>query len=215
MASFTPTISVLVSFTLARYWVVGVVLVAWLGRVFVMLIGTSTHLSLASLDCCACVEREVMARKAFSEMLRKSFMSRNCKHHTYLFARRRTFLYVGSPQWLKVIRKLCRALLCTHFHQPRLVAVDKTPVPPAHWSGMSGCWANPTPNTETKQLLGEDQMFTITQLRRDIQSCGYTLHQLYFACVVCWITSGRGRLSKTQLKCGGSWARISPRCQKK
>ena len=46
---------------------------------------------------------------------------------------------------------------CPHLHallqepqrpQPRfLVAVDKTPCASAHWSGMSGCFANPTPNT--------------------------------------------------------------------
>ena len=68
-----------------------------------------------------------------------------CRHHTYLFARRRnTFLVrtsqctihtalhfsnVGTPHWLKVKRNLCHAFLCTNCHLVRHVIVERSVCP--------------------------------------------------------------------------------------
>ena len=117
-----------------------------------------------------------------------------CGHHTYLYARRRTFFscthhsaqfihwsalfqcgHTALPQGK---RNLCRAFLCTHFHlvvkslldgplgrfplvtssptcslsRPSASSTSSgrsgvTPFASAHWSGMSGCLPNPTPDT--------------------------------------------------------------------
>ena len=65
-----------------------------------------------------------------------------CKHHTNLYARRRTFFScalhsapihtallfsnVGTPHWLKVKRSLCHVFVYTHFHLACHVIVERS-----------------------------------------------------------------------------------------